>query len=67
MSQISFTISDKHFILFIHISISHLLGNIIYVEAFPGVYELSGAVNGGNVDMAISKGDVLTFTLSATS
>ena len=48
-----------------YISILHLLDNIIYVEAFPGVYKLSGAVNGSNVDIVISKGDVLTFELSA--
>ena len=42
-----------------------MLGNIIYVEAVPGVYKLSGAVNGSNVDIPISKGDVLTFELSA--
>ena len=37
---------------------------VIFVEADPGAYQLSGAVIGTNHHIEISKGDVLTFELN---
>ena len=38
---------------------------VIFVEADPGAYQLSGAVVGTNADIEISQGDVLAFKLNA--
>ena len=41
--------------------------DIIFVKAFnASAYELSGAVNGSNADIEITRGDVLKFMLDAT-
>ena len=38
---------------------------VIFVEADPGAYQLSGAVIGTNADIEISQGDVVSFKLNA--
>ena len=38
---------------------------VIFVEADPGAYQLSGAVIGTNAEIEISQGDVLAFKLNA--
>ena len=48
-----------------HWSSLYFTGKIITVYADPGKYFLHGAITGHNVDIEVSKGEVLMFTLAS--
>ena len=57
-----------YYIEFLYIFVnhnSHFTGKLITVYADPGTYFLHGAITGNNVDIEVSKGEVLMFTLAS--